>query len=139
MGRVNTPILSESQRTELENLYKKSQKHCLRKRSQTILLKAAGRSSKEVGSIVGMSHVSVNTWLSRYKSEGIAGLYTKPGRGSKAKISLSEDKEAVLAWVKRHRQKVELAKGEWEVSRGKKIHRETFRRFLKSLAEDISG
>ena len=139
MGRVNTPILSESARTELENLYKKSQSHTLRKRSQAILLKADGRDSKDVGSIVGMNHITVNRWLSRYKLEGIAGLVTKPGRGPKRKIDLAQDREQVLALAKKHRQKVELAKAEWEAGSGKRLHRETFRRFLKSLADDISA
>ena len=58
MGRVNTPILSESSRTELETLFENSNNHSLRKRCQTILLKSDGRHSKDVGSIVGMSHVS---------------------------------------------------------------------------------
>lgn len=139
MGRVNTPILSESQRTELENLYKKSQSHGLRKRCQTILLKADGRTSKDVGSIVGMSHVSVNAWLSRYKSENVSGLLIKPGRGPKAKMNLVEDREQVLELVKKHRQKVEVAKAEWEAARDKIVNRETFRRFLKSLGEDINA
>jgi transposase len=139
MGRVNTPILSESERSELENLYKKSDNHTLRKRCQTILLKADGRKSKDVGSIVGMSHMSVNSWLSRYKSDGLLGLSTKEGRGPKRKISLEVDGALVLALAKKHRQKVELAKAEWEASTGKTLHRETFRTFLKSLVEDIRG
>ena len=139
MGRVNTPILSESERADLENLYKKSNNHALRKRCQTILLKADGRKSKDVGAIVGMNHISVNSWLSRYKSEGISGLSTKPGRGPKPKIDLVIDREVVLALAKKHRQKVELAKAEWEAASGKTLHRETFRRFLKSLVEDING
>jgi transposase len=139
MGRVNTPILNESERTDLENLYKKSNNHTLRKRCQAILLKVEGRKSKDVGSIVGMYHITVNSWLSRYKSEGISGLLTKKGRGPKRKIDLSADGEEVLALAKKHRQKVELAKVEWEAASGKTLHRETFRRFLKSLAEDISG
>lgn len=139
MGRVNTPILSESERSELENLYKKSDNHTLRKRCQTILLKADGRKSKDVGAIVGMSHISANSWLSRYKSDGIAGLSTKPGRGPKRKIDMVVDGQLVLALAKTHRQKVELAKAEWEAASGKTLHRETFRRFLKSLAEDTSA
>ena len=139
MGRVNTPILSESERKELEDLYKKSDNHTLRKRCQAILLKATGRKSKEVGAIIGMYHISVNSWLSRYKSEGLSGLSTKPGRGPKRKIDIAVDKEAVLALAKKHRQKVELAKCEWEAASGKTLHRETFRRFLKSLVEDINA
>jgi hypothetical protein len=85
-----------------------------------------------------MNHISVNSWLSRYKLDKIPGLLTKPGRGSKRKIDISIDGAEVLALAKKHRQKVELAKAEWEAANGKTLHRETFRRFLKSLVGDIS-
>lgn len=139
MGRVNTPILKESERTELETLFKKSDNPSLRKRCQTILLKADGRLSKDVGKIVGMSHVSVNSWLNRYKSEGITGLLIKPGRGCKPKIDKQTDETEIVALVKKHRQRLETAKAEWETNSGKSVSRDTFRRFLKVLGDDING
>lgn len=139
MGRVNRPLLKESQKTELEKLFKESTNHSLRKRCQTILLKAEGRDSKDVGSIVGMCNVSVNSWLKRYKSEGISGLYIKPGRGKKPLIDRKLDGEAILEAVKKHRQKVSTAKAEWETSSNKEVSKSTFKRFLKSLVEDING
>lgn len=139
MGRVNTPILNESARAELETLFKKSDNHSLRKRCQTILLKADGRYSKDVGKIVGMSHVSVNNWLNRYKAEGMPGLLIKPGRGCKPKIVKQTDQTAILASVKKHRQRLETAKAEWETSSGKSVSRDTFRRFLKVLGDDTNG
>lgn len=139
MGRVNRPILSETAQIELETLFKKSDNHSLRKRCQTILLKAEGRDSIDVGRIVGMCNVSVNSWVKRYKSEGIQGLYTKPGRGKKPLIDSIEDESAILAAVKQHRQKVSTAKAEWEASSGKEVSKSTFKRFLKSLVDDING
>ncbi len=139
MSRVNTPILNESERAELETLFKKSENPSLRKRCQTILLKADGRYSKDVGKIVGMSHVSVNSWLSRYKSEAIQGLLIKPGRGCKPKIAKEADKTEILALAKKHRQRLETAKAEWETSSGKSVSRDTFRRFLKVLAAATNG
>lgn len=139
MGRVNRPILSESQQIELEKLFKESTNHGVRKRCQTILLKAEGRHSKDVGSIVGMSNVSVNSWLKRYKSEGIAGLYIKPGRGRKSLIDRSMDEESIFDAVKQYRQKVSTAKAEWEASSEKEVSKSTFKRFLKNLVDDINA
>ena len=139
MGRVNTPKLSIISREELEILLKKSANASLRKRCKLILLKADGRTSKDVGSILRMSHVSVNSWVKRYKEEGILGLSIKPGRGKKALLNLEEDKALILASVKRHRQRVSSAKAEWEACSGKKVSEKTFKRFLKSLVEDING
>lgn len=138
MGRVNTPVLSESQRTELENCLKIGKQYAFRKRCQVILLKADGRKSKDVGLIVGMSHISVNTWLSRYKQLGIYGLQTKPGRGRKPLLNKEVDSKAIVLAVKANRQRLQTAKAEWEAQSGKSVSRETLRKFLKSLAEDIS-
>lgn len=139
MSRKNTPNLSKKERDELESLHKTSDNHGLRKRCQTILLKADGRCSKDVGEIVGMSAVSVNSWLKRYKIEGISGLSIREGRGRKAIIDRSIDESTIKNLVKNHRQRVETAKVEWELSSGKKASLTTFQRFLKSLAENISA
>jgi len=106
-------------------------------RCQCILLKSEGRTSKDVGKITGMCHVSVNTWVRRYKAEGLQGLSTKPGRGRKPVIEDS-DKDAVLSAIKANRQRLQSAKAEWEQESGKKVCSNTFKRFLKSLAENIS-
>jgi transposase len=106
-------------------------------RCQSVLLKSTGRTSKDVGSITGMLDVSVNTWVKRYKTEGISGLFTKSGRGRKAIIQ-EDDKAAVLSAIKANRQRMQSAKAEWEEQSGKKVSNNTFKRFLKSLADDIS-
>lgn len=142
MGRVNTPFLSEVQRAELEKSLKTSDSHSFRMRCQLILLKSDGRKSKEVGKIVNMCHVSVNSWLKRYKKEGLCGLLTKPGRGRKPSIRPLEDQEAILVAVKANRQRISLAKADWEAQRSegsKPVGRVAFRHFLKALAVDING
>ena len=137
MGRVNSPSLTPTQRRELELGVRDGKSHCFRMRCQSILLKSEGRTSKEVGKITGMCHVSVNTWVRRYQAEGLQGLKTKFGRGRKSIIE-NRDTEAVLSAIKANRQRMRTAKAEWEQHSGKKVCDNTFKRFLKSLAEDIS-
>ena len=137
MGRVNTPLLTPPQRRELETGFRDGKSHCFRMRCQCILLKSEGRTSKDVGSITGMCNVSVDTWVKRYKAEGLSGLSTKPGRGRKSIIE-DVDKDAVLSAIKANRQRMQTAKAEWEQQSGKKICNNTFKRFFKSLADDIS-
>lgn len=133
--RVNTPKLETSSREELEVGYRTGKRHCFRVRCHVILLKAEGRASKEVGTIVQMSHNSVNHWIKRYKDHGIVGLKNISGQGRKPKISVSEDGEAVKVLVQEHRQRVSVAQQEWEEANNKTVSRATFRRFLKELAE----
>jgi len=139
MGRVNTPVLTFAQRKELESGLKEGKSHSFRMRCQSILLKSEGRTSKDVGIITGMCNVSVNSWLNRYKTEGLSGLYTKPGRGRKAVINVDQDRESILEAIKSNRQRMRTAKAEWELKSGKSVSDSTFKTFLKSLADDISG
>lgn len=141
MGRVNTPGLTDTQRIELERELKTNNSHSFRMRCQAILLKAAGRKSKDVAQIVGMCHVSVNSWLKRFKTDGLQGLKTKPGRGRKPLLNKVTDKDAVLAAVKANRQRIQLAKADWQATRqvgSKPVSESTFRTFLKTLVGDIN-
>jgi transposase len=137
MGRVNTPILSESAKLALEHDFKTSQVHSYRMRCQVILLKSTGRKSEEVGEITGMTYVSVNAWVKRYKDFGIEGLKTKPGRGRKPILNKDIDKASILESVKAHRQRIQTAKAEWEEKSGKSVSVSTLKVFLKALTDDI--
>lgn len=137
MGVIKALQLSEKDRKSLEIGFRLGSSHCFRTRCRVVLLKSKTVSSKEIGLLTEMTYVSVNHWLKRYAQEGILGLYTKSGRGRKSIINHS-DKEAILLAIKNDRQNLQAAKAEWESSSGKKSSRETFRRFLKVLADDIS-
>lgn len=139
MGRVNTPMLTESSKSALEQGLKTGKTHTFRMRCQLILLKSTGRKSKEVGAIIGMTYVSVNSWVKRYKDFGIRGLQTQPGRGPKPKLSKKDDKEAILASVKAHRQRIQTAKAEWEQKSGKSLSLSTLKAFLKALTDDTNA
>ena len=135
MGRVNTPLLDERARAELDKRFRSDKSHAVRMRCQLVLLKAEGRNSKEVAGIVKICEMSVNNWLSRYKAEGIPGLVTKPGRGRKALIFSEQEQQTALDLIKANRQKLQTAKAEWETQQGKAIGRDTFRRFLKAVVD----
>ena len=142
MSRVNTPVLEPAAQTALEELYKQSANHTLRQRCQLVLLKAAGRGSKDVAAVVGLCQASVDSWVKRYRTEGLNGLYTKPGRGRKPLLTVVADEAAVRQAVSENRQRISLAKAEWERERAAgepAVKRDTFRAFLKVLVADINA
>ena len=141
MGRVNRPILTPSEADVLEKMFKQNRNHTLRQRCQVILLKAAGRTSADVGAALSLCHVSVNSWVKRYNTEGIKGLETKPGRGRKPQFTVEQDGAAVLAAVQANRQRIALAKAEWEAQEAerKNVSLGAFRAFLKVLAADTTA
>ncbi len=138
MGRIIKIELDDYQRKELEKGYRNGKTHAFRTRCQMVLLKSEGRKSAEIASFLGFCQQAVNLWLKRYKTEGINGLVIKEGRGRPAILSKTEDLEAVKKAVKKHRQRISIAKAELEETLGKEFSNRTLNRFLKILIADTS-
>lgn len=139
MGRFLKITLDDNQRAALEQGYRKGKSHSFRLHCQIVLLKAQGRKSQEIASLLGCCQKSVNDWLHRYLSEGIQGLQIKPGRGRKAILSQTTDSAKVRQAVNRHRQRISLAKAELQCSLGKEFSQRTLVRFLKNLTADTNA
>lgn len=137
MGKSKVLELTEAERLSLERGFRLGGKHCFRMRCRAVLLKADGLSSVAAGAQTEMSHVSVNAWIKRFKSEGIDGLKTRPGRGRKPIMDCS-DEEAVRRAIEQDRQSVGKARAAWEKASGKEVSNSMFKRFLSALAQDIS-
>ena len=136
MGKIRTVELSSEDKQVLEEGYRSGKSHAFRKRCQLVLLKSQGRTSKDVGQIVGMNHISVNNWLSRYQVEGILGLITKPGRGRKPVLDQAQDATKVRKAVEQERQRLSQAKLILETELNKEFSLKTLKRFLKKLNVD---
>ena len=118
MGKPKVLELTEAERLALEKGFRLGEKHCFRMRCRAVLLKADGLSSAAAGVQTEMSHVSVNAWVKRFKSEGIDGLNTRSGRGRKPIMDCS-DEEAVRRAIEQDRQSVSKARAAWEQASGK--------------------
>lgn len=138
MGRVIKIELDDNQRKELEKGYRNGKSHAFRTRCQMVLLKSEGRKSKDIADFLGFCQQAINLWLKRYKAEGIQGLKVKEGRGRPAILSKTEDLEAIKKAVRKHRQRISIAKVELEATLGKEFSNRTLDRYLKILTADIS-
>lgn len=137
MPRVTVVELDAGARLALQQGYEQGHSPAFRKRCQMILLKSQGRTSSEIGQIVGSCEMLIHNWVHRYQEEGIAGLHTRPGRGRQA-ILQECDLEAVQAAVKEHRQRLSVAKAELEQTLGKSFCRKTLADFVKKTVASIS-
>ena len=126
MGKIKSIILKDSERLALETGFRQGDSHCFRMRCRAVLLKSTGLSSKAIGLQTEMSHVSVNSWVKRFLSEGIDGLQTRT------------DEEVVRKAIEQDRQSVSKAREAWQKATGKEASDLTFKRFLSALAQDIS-
>ena len=107
-------------------------------RCRAVLLKSSGLTSKAIGEQTEMTHISVNSWVKRFESEGIKGLETRSGRGRKPIMDCS-DEESVRIAIENDRQSVRKAKEAWQQATGKEASESTFRAFLSALARDIDA
>ena len=139
MGKIRIIELSSAERAELEQAYRSGTSHALRQRCQLVLLKSEGRTSEQVGQLVKMNPITVNNWLTRYQTEGLAGLETKPGRGRKPVFEPGRDLEQVRKAVTQERQRLSQAKLLLEQQMGKAFSLKTLRRFLKKLSAATNG
>jgi hypothetical protein len=73
-----------------------------------------------------------NGRVKRFESEGINGLYTRPGHGRKPIMDCS-DEDAVRRAIESDRQSVRAAKETWRNASGKEAGELTFRRFLSKI------
>jgi len=131
--KIRAIELSAEERQLLQEGYSKSSRHAFRKRCHVVLLKAEGRSSKDIGRIVDMHEVSVNNWLNRYEAEGITGLFTKEGRGRKPILNEGQDALIVRAAIAGERQRLSRAKELLEQRLNKTFSGKTLKRFLKNI------
>ena len=134
MGKIRTIDLRSAARQELEQGYRSGESHAFRQRCQLVLLKSEGRTSEQVGQLLKMHPVPVNNWLTRYQTEGIAGLATKPGRGRKPVFEPARDLEQLRQAVVEERQRLSQAKFMLEQQMGKEFSLKTLKRFLKKLS-----
>lgn len=74
MPKVTVIELDAAARRALQQGYEQGRSPAFRKRCQMILLKSQGRTSSEIGQIVGSCEMSVHNWIHRYQDQGIEGL-----------------------------------------------------------------
>lgn len=133
---LRTLKLSKQERELLKKGYETGKSSAFRKRCHLVLLKSEGRTSKDVGLIIGLHEISVNNWLTRYESNGITGLQTRPGRGRKPILNKEQDEEKIKAQIKQERQRLKVAKSCIEEELNKSFSLMTLKRFLKNLSAD---
>lgn len=131
MGKTKVITLNEKQKAELEKGYRESDSHAFRQRCHLILLKSKGQTSKQVAQVLGCCEMAVNNWVTRYLSEGMEGLKTRPGRGGKPILKAETDLKQVREAVARNRQRLSLVCAELETELGKKFSAKTLTRFVK--------
>lgn len=117
----------------LERIYRQSRHHQVRQRAHFLILASQGSKVEELMNIFDVSYKTIYNWLNRWESEGMIGLYNKPGRGCK-KIFNIEQEEKIKEWVEQEprqlKKVLQKIKEEWGII----VSGETIKRILKRLS-----
>lgn len=124
--------LSNQQRTELVQRYKSEKNVCLRDRIHCVLLKADGRTNREVASLLLTSEHSVNDWLDRYGAGGLDALCAWQVGGSDPHLT-PEQTERLKAELDQHgfqsaKQVCAWVEGQWGITYSERGMRGLLRR-----------
>jgi len=144
MEKLYMSSLSEEQKVELDELYRKTDVPRVRTRAQMVLLSTEKKLKvDEIADIVRESSVTVLRWLHRYMAEGVQGLLDA-ARAGRSSILTDEFRKRLLEVVRRRPRSLELEFSMWTLQRladfmaedtGIRASTETIRRALAK--EDI--
>jgi len=116
----------------LERIYRQSRHHQVRQRAHCLILASSqGVKIEELTKI--LKSVIKRSITGLIESEGMIGLYNKPGRGCKPTFNLAQ-KRKIREWTKQEpkqlKQVLQKVKKEW----GIKVSTKTIQRILKMLS-----
>lgn len=133
MGRkVKRLEVSSAVLAQLQEGYKGGSSCQQSRRCHMILLKVEGYTSRQIGKLTGSCEMTTNNWISRFASDGMAGLQTKAGQGRKPILS-GDDLPLVRKAIEGERQRLSQAKMIVEAESGKRLSHKTLTRFLKVI------
>jgi transposase len=116
----------------LERIYRQSRHHQVRQRAQFLMLASQGAKIDKLSQIFKSSHKTLYNWLNRWESEGILGLYNKPGRGRKRTFNAQQE-EKIRDWTRQEprqlKKVVQRVKAEWDID----ISTQTIKRILRAF------
>lgn len=116
----------------LERIYRQSRYHQVSQRAHFLILASQGVKIEELLKIFNISYKTIYNWINRWESEGMVGLYNKPGRGRK-RIFKPEQEAEIREWAKQEprqlKKTLQKIKSEWDIE----VSSETIKRILKKF------
>lgn len=122
--------LSAIEQSSLQAMYRHHGNYYTRQRAHSVLLNHAGRSVREIATILGVHRQSVARWLKSWEKRGLCGLIEKPRSGRPKHLEEAEI-ERVLALVKDEPRSIKKALSLLEETTGKTISPKTLKGLCK--------
>jgi transposase len=116
----------------LERLYKQSQHHQTRQRAQCILLSSQGHTVTQLVKICRVDRVTISRWFNAWERRKFVGLYDRPGKGAKPKLT-GEQRAQVKVWGKQFPRQLGKVGAFVKQHFGKKVSKKTLSRILYTV------
>lgn len=127
--------LTAEQKSSLKKGYQTGKSHSFRKKCQCILLRDEGKTVQELSTMFSVGKNTIYIWLKLWKTEGINGLYTKPGQGRPPKFDSNNKDQAniIKTMVENEPKNLNRVIGQVKSKLGIEVSKKTLIRFLKNL------
>jgi transposase len=105
------------------------------------MLASSGVKVEQLIGIFNISYKTIYNWINRWESEGIVGLYNKPGRGRK-RIFNPEQESKIREWAKEEprqlKKTLQKVKEEWDIEVSTEKIKRILRKFYMRSASDAT-
>lgn len=129
----------------LQRIYRQSQYHQVRQRAHFLILASGGAKVEELMKIFNVSYKTIYNWVNRWESEGMVGLYNKPGRGRKRIFSPEQEskiREGAKQEPRQLKKTLQRIKEEWNIEVSAETIKRILRKFYMSwhrMRRDVGG
>ena len=127
--------LTSGQKRSLEQGYKSGKNFSFRRKCHAVLLSNEMKSVAELSGFFGVSTQSIYNWLRAWETQGIKGLWLKPGQGRPPKLSLGDGRQvkAIKKLVENEPKNLNRVVGQLKSELDIDLSKKTLKRFLKNL------
>ena len=109
-----------------------------RMRAHSLLLSHQGCSIPHIAQVYHVDRRSVSTWIDRWQTTGLGGLYDQPGSGRRPLLN-DEEQHKVYAYLQQHPKDLKKVAQALEQETTKRVSTKTIKRFIKKTAMSGNG
>ncbi len=126
---------------EIQTLYDMHRYHPARRarmRAHSLLLSHQGFSIPHIARFYQVDRRSVSTWIDRWQTMGLVGLYDRPGSGRRPLLN-DEEQQKVHAYLRQYPKDVKKVVQALEQETTKRVSTKTIKRLIKKIAMSGNG
>src|SRR4029450_6426094 len=126
---------------EIQTLHDMHRYHPARRariRAHSLLLSHQGFSIPHIARFYQVDRRSVSTWIDRWQTRGLGGVYDQPGSGRRPRLNDAEQQK-VHAYLRQYPKDIKKVVQALEQETTKRVSTTTIKRFIKKTARSGHG